>query len=162
MRNRKHSESVQRDEYATLTSAIAVHDLMLTLTRWIYASRREDTVPPTWGDVLSAVIVRIMRLSTLDKAGQELAVCAHLIGVLVGMYGEQSVMAYSVRLGYEAAIKRYRTPQGRRAGRLFTVLMRVGRRHGRNMMGAASEECTASDRDADCRPRDCVVRRRIH
>lgn len=162
MRNTKHSDSVQRNECAPLTGASAVHDLVLTLTRWIHASRREGTVPQTWGNVLGAVVVRITRLSTLDRAGQELAVCAYLIGVLVGIYGEQSVMVHGVRLGYEVAIKRYRTPQGRRVDRLFAALMSVGRRHGRSMMGAASAECTASDRDADCRPRYCVVRRRIH
>jgi hypothetical protein len=141
MKNRRDSEAVKLGGCTVLAGASTVHDLMLTLTRWIDAARSEGAVPPKWSEVLRAVVIRITRFSVLDKAGQELAARAYLVGVSSGMYGEESAIAHGMRVGYSAALKRYRTPRGRCVDRLFTTLMNVGRTHGRSVIWMVTAGC---------------------
>lgn len=162
MRNRRDTERVKPGRPAVLAGASAVHDLLLTLTRWINAARREGAVPPKWSEVLRAVVIRITRMSTLDKAGQELAARAYLIGVSSGMYGDESAIAHGMRVGYAAAIKRYRTPQGRRVDRLFIALLRVGQAHGRSVICTVTAEYEAYDEPGSDRQESGVVTRLIH
>ncbi|MBG0882052.1 hypothetical protein H0X90_35220 [Burkholderia sp. 9775_39] len=149
MKNKSRHEAGNQKARAVLTGASAVHDLLSTLTQWIDVSRSEGAVPPQWSEVLRAVVIRITRMPMLDKKGQELAARAYLIGVSMGMYGEDSAISHGLRVGYESAIKSYRTANERSVSRIFAVLMSAGRHHGRSVITTVTANSSMRRYDYD-------------
>ncbi|HDR9090171.1 hypothetical protein [Burkholderia vietnamiensis] len=149
MKNKSRHEAGNQKARVILTGASAVHDLLSTLTQWIDVTRSEGAVPPQWSEVLREVVIRITRMPMLDKKGQELAARAYLIGVSMGMYGEDSAISHGLRVGYEAATTEYKTAKRRSASRIFAVLMAAGRHHGRSVITTVTVNSSARRYDYD-------------
>ncbi|AOJ66703.1 hypothetical protein WJ32_30685 [Burkholderia ubonensis] len=92
------------------------------------AGRQVDMI--RYFDGLEAVARRIAAARLPDAASRELAARYYCAGILTSVYGRESAIVHGIAGSLEQQVN------GRASRRIFALLMRAGRKHGRAFMDA--------------------------